>query len=466
MVSCVGPVVAAVLVCGTRAARLDWEEVGTTVVPPLAARPALAALHWQVPPLTARLTLTLAINRSSPGTVCPAAARLLLWIRPTTFPLVQGKGRVPAQMLPLQLAGQLERELEVGAGGDTVRVEGPEPGIWLALLATSQPECSVEVKSRVGGELEPGPVVPLTPQYHNYQDLRTLYTVTGRQLFRFRVPADAWVANISLPVCRAASGQAGCPVKLLVRPSALPGPASPNTATTSCRAGPACFLTLDTVAGVEHFLAVLTESPVQVAVSVQLGGCRDPGYTEGAMLVNSIDTERLCGEPGKRPLKILFRPSGGQPRLENCGPLTPLTRRTSHNGLDYDFVLPGESLAGGERAGLRLAGPATATLDFSLDQRDAGGSLAVELAVESAGHHGQILEVGIYCRSFKGRMNMKYCPTCRWSAASVGVIAQPPHSTRPARSSAVRPVPACSAPAAGEFCLQGRSESAAQAGSD
>ena len=35
-------------------------------------------------------------------------------------------------------------------------------------------------------------------------------------------------------------------------------------------------------------------------------------YKNIFLQVNSINTELLCGEPGRRPLKILFHPSSGQ----------------------------------------------------------------------------------------------------------------------------------------------------------
>ena len=69
-----------------------------------------------------------------------------------------------------------------------------------------------------------------------------------------------------------------------------------------------------------------------LAVSVRVWGCREENYSEGAMMVNSINTGQVsryrttqkylhiyyspvqvCGLPNtRRPLKILFQPMSGQ----------------------------------------------------------------------------------------------------------------------------------------------------------
>ena len=58
------------------------------------------------------------------------------------------------------------------------------------------------------------------------------------------------------------------------------------------------------------------------------------------MLVNSINTELLCGEAKRRPVKILFHPSSEQDSLEDCGEQIKLVKRTSQSG--FDFVISGD----------------------------------------------------------------------------------------------------------------------------
>ena len=72
-----------------------------------------------------------------------------------------------------------------------------------------------------------------------------------------------------------------------------------------------------TMANTDNFVTVtnVASQPVSLAISIHLVGCRDSLYSEGAMLVNSIKTSLVCGEPNKRPLKILFQPSNGQEPL-------------------------------------------------------------------------------------------------------------------------------------------------------
>ena len=59
------------------------------------------------------------------------------------------------------------------------------------------------------------------------------------------------------------------------------------------------------------------------------------------MLVNSINTELLCGEPKRRPVKILFHPTSEQSNLDNCGDQVRLVKRKTQSVFDFQFVLAG-----------------------------------------------------------------------------------------------------------------------------
>ena len=59
------------------------------------------------------------------------------------------------------------------------------------------------------------------------------------------------------------------------------------------------------------------------------------------MLVNSINTELLCGEPKRRPVKILFHPASEQNSLDNCGDQVTLVKRKTMSVFDFQFVIAG-----------------------------------------------------------------------------------------------------------------------------
>ena len=62
------------------------------------------------------------------------------------------------------------------------------------------------------------------------------------------------------------------------------------------------------------------------------------------MLVNSINTELLCGEPKRRPVKILFHPTSEQESLDDCGDQIQLARRNSKTALGFQFLKTGEKV--------------------------------------------------------------------------------------------------------------------------
>ena len=126
-------------------------------------------------------------------------------------------------------------------------------------------------------------------------------------------------------------------------------------------------------------------------------GCHVDGVSEGAMLVNSINTELLCGEPKRRPVKILFHPSSGQDSLDNCGDQVQLSRRNSRTAFGFEFVKTGgdkkrkvvphdfhlNTLSGNtsNREPIVIKPNRSTVLSFYIDERDVGGTLAVELAI-------------------------------------------------------------------------------------
>ena len=92
-------------------------------------------------------------------------------------------------------------------------------------------------------------------------------------------------------------------------------------------------MTVPTMTNTVHYLTIDNvqpgQLPVSLAISITLSGCKEESFSEGAMMVNSINTASLCGQANRRPLKILFQPSAGQAPLDTCGPEHLLTRRNS-----------------------------------------------------------------------------------------------------------------------------------------
>ena len=190
--------------------------------------------------------------------------------------------------------------------------------------------------------------------------------------------------------CRVAgSGQetGRCPVQLAVSPASLPSVAGGETVNTTCSAEDSedsedsCHLSLAARADTDHFLTVTNvasvQLPVSLAVSITLSGCRDQTFTEGAMMVNSINTALLCGEANRRPVKILFQPSAGQPQLEECGETHKMTRRAGQGGVS-SWSLPGSV---GDKQVVHLTGNTSTTLTINMEMRDIGGNLLIEIAI-------------------------------------------------------------------------------------
>ena len=142
-----------------------------------------------------------------------------------------------------------------------------------------------------------------------------------------------------------------------------------------------CHLSLAARADTDHFMTITNvasiQLPVSLAVSVTLSGCRDQSFSEGAMMVNSINTALVCGEANRRPVKILFQPSAGQPQLEDCGDTHKLTRRAGQDGLS-SWSLPGSV---GDKQVVHLTGNTSTTLTLDMDTRDIGGNLLIEIAI-------------------------------------------------------------------------------------
>ena len=69
-------------------------------------------------------------------------------------------------------------------------VAAPAPGRWYTELAADR-ECGgrggeVEVAARAEYSLAAASPVTIVPSFHNYQDIRTLVTLTSTSLFRCR----------------------------------------------------------------------------------------------------------------------------------------------------------------------------------------------------------------------------------------------------------------------------------------
>ena len=93
-------------------------------------------------------------------------------------------------MLPV-LSNQTE--LMLNNGYKSITLLGPKPGHWFTLLATDR-DCSkvsggdhvsgdVLVAARAEYVLEQD-VINIVPSFHNYQDIRTYFTVHTRQTFK------------------------------------------------------------------------------------------------------------------------------------------------------------------------------------------------------------------------------------------------------------------------------------------
>ena len=93
-------------------------------------------------------------------------------------------GRLTREMLPL-LASQTEVRLENGY--KSVSLPSPAPGSYYSMLAAhnvcEDQDMLVAAKAVYRREEN---VVTIVPSFHNYQDIRTLVTLTSTSLFRCR----------------------------------------------------------------------------------------------------------------------------------------------------------------------------------------------------------------------------------------------------------------------------------------
>ena len=141
-----------------------------------------------------------------------------------------------------------------------------------------------------------------------------------------------------------------------------------------------------TVSVSPNFSDSSSSTTVQFAISVDLQGCQLSRSSAGALLVNSINTSLLCGEPNLRPVKILFQSySPGEGSSLQCGQTVSLLlarRRDSRGG--SQFVRTGGAGGAGNvsvTSPLLLSPLRHTVLQFTTDQSDSGGSLAVEIAL-------------------------------------------------------------------------------------
>ena len=146
-----------------------------------------------------------------------------------------------------------------------------------------------------------------------------------------------------------------------------------------------CSLSFHSQENSDHFVTVSvasnrSDAVVQFAISVNLEGCQLSPASASALLVNSINTSLLCGEPNLRPVKVLFQSySSEEGSTSQCGEVRSvlLARRRDRRG-GTQFVRTGNiSLT----SPLLLSPLRQTVLQFTTDQADSGGSLAVEVAM-------------------------------------------------------------------------------------
>ena len=107
----------------------------------------------------------------------------------------------------------------------------------------------------------------------------------------------------------------------------------------------------------------------------------------GALLVNSINTSLLCGEPNLRPVKVLFQSYNTEEgSVSQCGDIVSvmLARRRDRRA-GSQFVRTGNISVS---APLRLTSTKITVLQFTTDITDSVGSLAVEVAILRSGGPG------------------------------------------------------------------------------
>ena len=98
----------------------------------------------------------------------------------------------------------------------------------------------------------------------------------------------------------------------------------------------------------------------------------------------------ICKLIYRRPLKILFQPSSGQPQVEDCGTSYRMERRTPGSGLSGSWSLPGST---GDRQLVHLTGNSSTTLTLDMEDLDIGGNLAIEIGILTLGAPNEVREV-------------------------------------------------------------------------
>ena len=107
-------------------------------------------------------------------------------------------------MLPV-ISNQTEVMLEKGYKSLT-RL-GPAPGHWFTTLASDK-ECDqglgaeeLVVAARAEYIIQDS-LINIVPSFHNYQDIRTLFSVATTQTFRYRFKNECLTQESNMYVCR------------------------------------------------------------------------------------------------------------------------------------------------------------------------------------------------------------------------------------------------------------------------
>jgi len=302
---------------------------------------------------------------------------------------------------------------------------GPEPGTWYLVSGfrtihhhpgdgedRCRPVLSVMAEYVIETDL-----ITIIPTFYNYQDIRTFYTVNTTQTFKFFVPPGASSGRVDITKCslrvnnpNVARRSDNCPLIISETSTSIPSSRNINNVTVSsvdCSVLPlsACSLGFDAQENSNHYVTVAVASnnsdTVQFAISVDLQGCQISHASAGALLVNSINTSLLCGEPNLRPVKVLFQSyTSEEGSIRQCGDVVSvmLARRRDMVG-GTQFVRTGNISM---TSPLKLTSSRTTVLQFTTDLTDSGGSLAVEVAIlRSGGGAGGVAVSGCLSRGYR-----------------------------------------------------------------
>lgn len=412
------------LLSHTVSGNIQIEESPAQLLYPLSSYPSIRITRWRVPADTSLARWSVWANMSDQ---CTENVVINLWTKYSSFPLVSpAGGQLPPQMLPVmerQTLAQFTADTSSpGNNYHTFSIPGPQPGNWYMMGATQQGEnlCRVEVTTRAEYIMETN-IITIIPVYNNYQDIRTFYTIHKQQIYKLSVPPGAWEGEAMISKCRVRGGDQGvasCPIQLLTSTNTIPQQqiitqdithqygVRDTLPSVDCSSLPKseCSLKFMTQESSVQYITITptVDTPVEFAISVKLAGCHVGRGAEGAMLVNSINTELLCGEPKRRPVKILFHPTSEQNNLDNCGDQVRLVKRKTQSVFDFQFVLAGNNT---KREPLILRSNRSTVLSFSLEEGDVGGTLAVELAIynNKGGSSSEVREVvGCVSHGYRG----------------------------------------------------------------